>query len=481
MGYGGDFGDEPNDYNFVLDGLCFSNHTPTPGLLEYRKAIEPVQTLGVDGDNRVRIVNRYDFITLDHLSCRYWLITDGSEGSKNTACVPKGIYVLSGPGQLVSEMLTSYTPTGIKPHTEAVVEVEGLHHDGKPDTHLNLEFILAENTNWAEAGHVVATGHVQLSGPRSLEQGVLPAQLNSPSPVSQPVTASLSRPTLLSIANPNGSRWEFDLTIGALRSWARPWSPHSNILTEPLRFDLFRARTDNDRGCDFGRNWIDRRLHQAKDHLLQASWSVKADGAVEILVQGRIAPPVLNWSLETQTLYTFTGEHVRIKTKAKPAGNLLPKACGRLGLVTALKGCERARWFGRGPGESYRDKKMSQAVGTWDRAVDELWTDYEFPQDSGNRTDVRWVEFVGGKENERLLRARWGDFEGASFQATKYANRDIEDAQHPYELHKKKRDDTVVHLDWYHHGLGTGSCGPETLPQYTLDASKEMEAEIILD
>lgn len=76
MGYGGDFGDEPNDYNFVMDGLCRSDHTPGPGLIEYKKAIEPVQTLGVEDGDKVRIVNRYDFITLDHLYCAWWIVTE---------------------------------------------------------------------------------------------------------------------------------------------------------------------------------------------------------------------------------------------------------------------------------------------------------------------------------------------------------------------------------------------------------------------
>jgi hypothetical protein len=76
MGYGGDFGDEPNDYNFVMDGLCFSNHTPGPGLVEYKKAIEPVQILGIEDGNKVRIVNRYDFIDLSHLKCWWCTVTD---------------------------------------------------------------------------------------------------------------------------------------------------------------------------------------------------------------------------------------------------------------------------------------------------------------------------------------------------------------------------------------------------------------------
>lgn len=89
MGYGGDFGDEPNDGCFVMDGLLDSNHNPTPGLLEYAKAIEPVQTLSVEG-TEVRVVNRYDFLTLDHLECRF--VVQSGEGiiEEGTEEIPNG-------------------------------------------------------------------------------------------------------------------------------------------------------------------------------------------------------------------------------------------------------------------------------------------------------------------------------------------------------------------------------------------------------
>lgn len=92
MGYGGDFGDDPNDYNFVMDGLCLSDHSPGPGLEEYKKAIEPVQTLGVEEGDKVRIVNRYDFVTLDHLYCYWRLVTDSSGESRELewVAIPKG-------------------------------------------------------------------------------------------------------------------------------------------------------------------------------------------------------------------------------------------------------------------------------------------------------------------------------------------------------------------------------------------------------
>ena len=90
MGYGGDFGDDPNDRNFVLDGLCFSNHTPTPGLTEYKKAVEPVQTLSIDG-NKVTIINRYDIVTIDHLTCDASLVSDGEITDLGDVDVPKGM------------------------------------------------------------------------------------------------------------------------------------------------------------------------------------------------------------------------------------------------------------------------------------------------------------------------------------------------------------------------------------------------------
>lgn len=89
MAYGGDFGDEPNDYNFIMDGVVFSNHTPNPGLIEYAKAIEPVQTLSLDGD-QVTIVNRYDFAGLEHLTCIWEIIADGKHISGKEIEIPSG-------------------------------------------------------------------------------------------------------------------------------------------------------------------------------------------------------------------------------------------------------------------------------------------------------------------------------------------------------------------------------------------------------
>lgn len=68
-GYGGDFEDFPNDGTFVMDGLCFSDHTPTPGLMELRQAYAPIHAWYADG--RIFIENRHDFVGLGHLRMFY--------------------------------------------------------------------------------------------------------------------------------------------------------------------------------------------------------------------------------------------------------------------------------------------------------------------------------------------------------------------------------------------------------------------------
>ena len=90
-GYGGDFKDEPNDGHFVLDGVLFSDHSPNPGLLEYGKAIEPVQVLGGSKD-KVKIISRYDHTTLDHLKCTWSLVGDGFKKAGREVKIPGGLF-----------------------------------------------------------------------------------------------------------------------------------------------------------------------------------------------------------------------------------------------------------------------------------------------------------------------------------------------------------------------------------------------------
>ncbi|KAJ4183895.1 hypothetical protein NW755_009434 [Fusarium falciforme] len=449
MAYGGDFGDEPNDYNFIMDGVLFSNHTPTPGLIEYAKAVEPVQTLSLDG-NKVTIVNRYDYIGLEHLKATWKIVADGK----------------TVPGKEIE------IPSGIEPHTQATLTLDGydesLLSDITGEAYLHLSFVIREDTNWAKAGHQVAFGQLQTSKPESI---AALRSLGSGTPTVEQVSPSL----LVVRSSTGGSTWDINLAAGALTSWTRSGV---ELLTTPITMDFYRALTDNDRG-GHGKEWQERRLHQTSHHVRQVQWHTDSN-TVQVQVTGRIAPPVLAWAVDVVTTYGFHGDALRIHVHGKPHGLRLPETFARIGITVGLDGISDVKWWGRGPGESYVDKKLSQGFGNWSASVDDLWVDYEFPQDGGNRTDVRWVEFVGSQG--RVLRARFGDLEGASFSAMPYTTRDVDESTHPYELRKKKkREDTIVRLDWKHHGLGTASCGPATLPEYQLRTDKEFDFEILLD
>ncbi|KAK6840279.1 Beta-galactosidase [Apiospora arundinis] len=455
MAYGGDFGDEPNDYNFVMDGLCFADHTPTPGLIEYSKAIEPVQVLGNNG-MEIEIVNRYDFLSLDHLRCDWEIISDRSQ------IIGREVYI----------------PKNIKPHTKAKLVIGGFPQTAfASETWLRLQFSRREATKWAYRGQVVAFGELLLS-PRG-PLAVLKSLSKTPGPRVQALD-DMIQATLA-----NGTTFGISTETGSLCSLTRAGSPHLNQITEPMVLDFYRALTDNDRGGPFGKEWIERRVHQAKHHFRRIT-TEEEDGVCKIIVEGRVAPPVLAWGVDTVTTYTVTRDWCSVRVQAaNPSGQpLLPSTWARFGLSFAMRGVRIIEWFGRGPGESYADKKRSQHMNTWGFATDALFTDYEFPQESGNRTDVRWVEFRegwGGEEAGRLLRARFGEHDGASFAASHYSTRDVDECTHPYELRRRKREDTVIRLDWFHHGLGTGSCGPATLPQYQLRTDREFDVELLLD
>ncbi|KAI2463559.1 glycoside hydrolase family 2 protein [Annulohypoxylon bovei var. microspora] len=455
FGYGGDFQpDEPNDGNFVMDGLCNSSHLPGPGLSEYGKAIEPIQVLGVQG-TAVTIINRYDFLTLDHVRCFWELISDRQ--------------------QIIGNEI--FIPAAVKPHTKATIVLGGTPRTLSANTWLSLEFMVRNGTKWAPPGRVIARSQIALTPPRSF------TLLKSPSTPGRPRIQRIDDMLFVTIAK--GTTFGFDTGNGTLSSVTHTSKPDHNVITVPLALDFYRALTDNDRGGPHGPEWIEKRVHQTRNHFSQMTTTETESGCI-IVVKGRVAPPVLAWGVDTITTYTITQEFCSIRIQAKPSGLLLPSTFARFGLSFGLRDLNIVEWFGRGPGESYVDKKRAQLVNTWGWSADSLFHHYEFPQESGNRTDVRWVELRtrwGGdlQYPDCLLRARFGEHEGASFSVAPYSTRDIDECRHPYELEKRKRDDHIVRLDWYHHGLGTGSCGPPTLPQYQLRTDREFDVEVLLD
>jgi len=139
--YGGDFGEPVHDGNFVTDGLVFPDRTPSPGLLDLKKAVEPVR-MTADG-RQLRIANRYDHIGLSHLDFRWTVEVDGEPAAGGTLDdVPD-----------------------IAPGEDAVVGLPDVEpQDG--ETVLTVRAVLAEDLSWAKAGHEIAWTQLPISSRR---------------------------------------------------------------------------------------------------------------------------------------------------------------------------------------------------------------------------------------------------------------------------------------------------------------------------
>jgi hypothetical protein len=172
--------------------------------------------------------------------------------------------------------------------------------------------------------------------------------------------------------------------------------------------------------------------------------------------------PRLDTRFECVYAYTVYGSgDVAIEAHVVPGGGLpfLP----RIGLQMCLPGgYERFTWYGRGPHETYVDRKEGAQVGVYSGTVDEQYVPYIMPQENGNKTEVRWVTLTNA-EGVGLFACggRW-----LEVSAHHYTTEDLTQAAHTYEL--KRREEITLNLDYGQSGLGSASCGPGRLEKYQL-------------
>lgn len=217
---------------------------------------------------------------------------------------------------------------------------------------------------------------------------------------------------------------------------------------------FMRAPTDNDKG--FG-NWL------AKE------WQ-----------RNGLATPTVSHPTDTTTLYQFArgsilmtvsrhriGERTEEVTVGFECRDTLPDL-PRLGVNLVLpRRFEHVEWYGRGPWDSYPDRKTSAGVGRWASAVSREYTHYPRPQDSGNHEDCAYVRLTDDAGGTVTVRALDRPF---SFSALPYRVSDLMAATHDYEL--KESGSVVLNINCAVLGLGNSSCGPGVLKKYAIDTTK---------
>lgn len=435
--YGGDFGDQPNDSNFVIDGMVMPDRTPSPALLEYKKVIEPVKIEAVDLEKGIiRIRNRYDFADLNHLAASWSIHAEGELESTGTIDLPE-----------------------IQPGSYQDVEISfAVNAKSKTDYWLTVNLIEKNDTKWAKAGHEVAW-----------EQFLLPITAEDTTVEIVNTNVPLHVETVRNKLVVSGDSFQvaFNETNGDIESWK---FQGMEMLEKGPSINFWRAPTDNDRigQLEFNtrseeKDWKKHRVHMMHQRLVDFQYELSDEkDSLVVTVSKKIAPPGTNWGFETSFTYEIANTGiVTVKVDGKKYGEgsiTLPKIGMQMYLKKSL---QQVDWYGRGPGESYADSKLANRFGVWSKTVGELFTPYVYPQENGNRTDVNWVSLTDLSGAGLLAAGEW-----FNFSASHYTTENVEKARHQTDL--VEEDFIVLNIDHQQNGLGSASCGPGVQEKYEL-------------
>ena len=432
--YGGDFSDEPNDLNFVCDGLVWPDRTPHPALAECKKLQQPLAARRKNEDAReIEVRNKADFTRLDWLRGTWRLEVEGREIASGELPV---LGAAPGDWQAMTLDLPDEMPNG-----EALVL---------------LQFFAREETAWCESGHEVAWEQLALNN----------APL-APQTWAEPVAPREEAGFLVLSQGALEARFS-EAALSSLSFQGR------ELLAGPMRLQVFRGPTDNDgiKGWTGQENkplgrWMAAGYDQVTLHPLE---SRIGENSVITLTRG--ACEADSGAFMLHQTWTMQGEILRVSNRFTVAEGLpdLP----RLGLTLALApGFENLEWLGRGPGENYCDRKTGSYISRFGSTVSAQYVPYILPQEHGNHTDVRELRLDDGQIAVEF-RALGGAMEAS---ASHFTPADLLPAMHTYDL--KPRAETWVNLDVKQRGLGTASCGPDTLAPYLVGPG-EYELELAI-
>jgi beta-galactosidase len=248
----------------------------------------------------------------------------------------------------------------------------------------------------------------------------------------------------------------FDRASGRLASLHRDDRP---IVTSGPALQLWRAATDNDGIRAWGgagkplARWLAWGLQDLSVETLRCEVSRRRDALHVDIAQrattgaGQRVEHAQRWEVRADGALRMLHQ-IRVPEALAD----LPRVGVRLHLA---EGTDRLRWLGRGPHESYSDRKQGAHLGVHHGSVAQQWVPYVLPQENGNKTDVRWLSLAGDQAGLRVESRR--PFEFSVHHATA---QEIFAARHVHEL--SRRADVVLNLDARQCGVGSASVGPET-------------------
>ncbi len=440
--YGGDFGDKPNDGNFCINGLVFPDLSWSSKCYNTKKIYQPLDFVS-HNEGEVTVKNKLAFRSSEGYAVSCTLLEDGRKVAQST--LPIGDIAA---GDSITVAIPRFS----------------VKMDPAADYHLRFSAVQSEATPWAEAGYEVAAEQF------TLQEGVRP-------PMSLPLSGELQ-------VNRNGEDIEvvgknFRATFSAADGTLSRYVCAGKVMVDsPLRFNAFRLPADNDKNRT--ESWDNAGL--ANLTVAPGEWKVREDAAggyvdlkIENSYKGRAPEGNFTVGLDFRVCSDGT---LLVNTDITPEvdGTVLP----RLGLRTEMpEAFGNLQWYGRGPWESYTDRKEACFEGLYTSAVTDQTTEYVMPQTSGNKEETRWMALTDN-DGAGLL------FVAPSKMSFTAEDRRPEDnytsrsqrPRHPWQVRHAGK--TIVSLDARHRGLGNATCGPDVMEKYDLKSEHTVFPLIIM-
>lgn len=449
LAYGGDFGDTPNDGQFVMNGIIFGDEQPKPQYYEVKKVYQYIGTSWKDAKTATLDVFNKNYYTddLSGYAMSYVLTADG-------VAVKKGELDL---GSVPARTHKAITITGLN---------EGL--DPNKEYLLHIVYRLKEDMPWAKAGYIQAEEQL-------------------------PVQAAAARPAIATAGKVNMSAVKdnkivlsgkaftttFDLTKGTIYNLQYDGK---TIIPDGCGPELnaFRAWVNNDNWAYEG--WYANGLNNLQHKCTSYTTHANANGSVSVVCNVESQAPYsyrleggnANWKklienkekpfgkddfrFTTQVVYTIFPDG-SIESESAITSNKPNLTLAKLGYTVRLpKALRLLNYYGRGTIDNYPDRKTGQMIGIYEQQdVEDEFVAFPKPQDTGNHQDTRWLSLAGNGGQDALYGALFVAKDKMSFSALPWSDNTIAMANHPHEL--PQSDYTYLHLDMAITGLGGNSCG----------------------
>jgi beta-galactosidase len=406
--YGGDYGETLHSGNFCINGLVAPDGRPKPAMFECKRVFQPVECTLIDREKGfIRVENRHASVSLAGYDIELTVLEDGK--------------------QILKQSLPSIDLPAGQEITMSILPFLPKLHSGK-EYLATICFKLSTDKLWAEKGFEVASNQFVLTD--------LPTKTYKNSTKRTLVLSETD-----SIWKVSGKDFDirFEKSNGALLSYQA--SGNENF-KQALLPHFTRPLTDNDR-----RAWKPQEKLKPWYHPELKLTNMNVTQPEKGIVEVNSVYSIIKNQAEVKIAYLINGLGI-IKVNyfllVKDSLPNIPKVGMQCGINRTF---DWITWYGRGPHENYIDRRYGSDVGIYTKPIVNFMENYVYPQENGNRTDVRWMYMHNGNKGILIIADSL-----LSMSVWPYTEEEINRATHTNEL--EDAGFIIVNIDLIQMGVG---------------------------